>query len=142
MKKFAAIQKFALVALLAMIFVGGPSLSYAGNQDKVLKKIRQQVENAGPDDWETLAMAAKKCIRKKINMEEAHEWLDRSIAIKKSSMNLEIMGDYYLKNKLPRKAVIYYLESKKVGMETNKDFDYYHLEEKIAQASDLRTSLG
>ncbi|MEM6840793.1 MAG: hypothetical protein AAF632_01095 [Bacteroidota bacterium] len=85
------------------------------NTDKTTQRAREAVENAAPDDWYTLAKAAEKCIAKKVNLKEAAEWLNKSLAIHESAFNLKVKGDYYVHNKLPEKALEYYSKSIRVG---------------------------
>ena len=56
--------------------------------DKTSEKAREAVENAEPNDWSTLAESAEKCLRKKVNIEEANEWIKKSIVINKNEFNL------------------------------------------------------
>ncbi len=85
------------------------------NTDKTTQRAREAVENAAPDDWYTLAKAAEKCIAKKVNLKEAAEWLNKSLAIHESAFNLKVKGDYYVHNLLPKKALEYYSKSIRVG---------------------------
>ena len=103
--------------LVAAIFLLTVSFSVFANNntDKTTQRAREAVENAAPDDWYTLAKAAEKCIAKKVNLQEAAEWLNKSLAIHESAFNLKVKGDYYVHNKLPKKALEYYSKSIRVG---------------------------
>ena len=105
---------------IALLF---SQLSVAGNvSEKVVEKARYAVEQAAPHDWETLAKSAEKCIRRGINLKEAVAWLEQSVEIKRTSYNLEVLGDYYAKNHLPKKAINVYAESFRRGILTNEHY--------------------
>ena len=110
-----------------------------GKVKKILTKNRDIVQESAPDDWYTLAFCAEQCIKKNIVNKEVAEWIDKSLEIKKSSYNLEIKGDYYMKNKLPMKAGEFYLEAIKVGLEEDKNFNYSDLQSKIARIMKMET---
>lgn len=107
--------------------------SFAGNNnsDKTTEKAREAVENASPDDWYTLANSAKKCIDKGVNLKEAAQWLDKSLAIKESAFNLKVKGDYYVQSKLPEKALEYYSKSIRVGKLEDPSYQDADTQEKI-----------
>ncbi len=100
--------------------------------DKTTLKARELVEEAAPDDWMTFAKAAEKCINKGVNLKEAAGWLDTSIEIKETAYNLELKGDYYVRNNLPDKALEYYIKTLKVGKEQDLNFDARDIQKKIA----------
>ena len=105
---------------LALLF---SQLSVAGNvSEKVVEKARYAVEQAAPHDWETLAKSAEKCIRRGVNLKEAVAWLEQSVEIKRTSYNLEVLGDYYAKNHLPKKAIGAYAESFRRGILTDERY--------------------
>ena len=125
-----------IVRCFMVLLVCGLSLygySFDGKSGKTLTKNRDIVQESAPDDWYTMAFCAEQCIKKNIVNKEVAEWIDKSLEIKKSSYNLEIKGDYYMKNKLPKKAVEFYLEAMKVGLEEDKNFNYSDLQSKIAR---------
>jgi hypothetical protein len=125
-----------------VLLVCGVSLyaySSDGKSGKILTKNRDIVRESAPDDWFTLASCAEQCIKKNIVNKEVAEWIDKSLEIKKSSYNLEIKGDYYMKNKLPSKAGEFYLEAIKVGLEEDKNFNYSDLQSKIARIMKMET---
>lgn len=125
-----------------VLLVCGVSLyvySSDGKSEKILTKNRDIVQESAPDDWYTLAFCAEQCIKKNIVNKEVAEWIDKSLEIKKSSFNLEIKGDYYMKNKLPKKAGEFYLEAIKVGLEEDKNFNYSDLQSKIARIMKMET---
>ncbi len=142
MKKFTSIQHIVFTTCLTLAIVLAPLLSHAADSDKGLEKIKTEVREAAPDDWETLALAAEKCILRNTNLQEARSWLERSLQIKETSTALEIMGDYYLLNKLPGKALVYYVDSKSKVLERVKDFHQNRLDRKIAAANALRKKIG
>lgn len=107
-----------ILMMLAVAFVGTSvyaAPSATGN--RTVEKARLAVEEAAPDDWFTYAESAEKCMKKKVNLKEAKQWLDKSLKIKGTPYNLAVMGDYYNMNKLPEKALEYYVKSLRVGME-------------------------
>lgn len=105
-------RAFVAAAFLFTISLG----AFANNNtDKTTQRARESVENAAPDDWYTLAKSAQKCIEKGVNLKEAAEWLNKSLAIHESAFNLKVKGDYYVQNKLPEKALEYFSKSIRVG---------------------------
>ena len=119
------------ITALAMMLV---ITAYAKeNDDKVVEKARNAVENASPDDWYAYAKSAEMCIRKNVNMKEASEWIDKSISIKETAYNLEVKGDYYAKNQLPEKALEMYVRSAQIARESDINADTSGLQEKIAK---------
>ena len=118
-------------ALIAIVFLSATSFAAIPSDDKAVNKAKNAVEQASPDDWKTLEESARVCIKKGKNMKEAAEWINASIAIKATPSNLELKGDYYLKNNLPEKALQYYIQSSKSIKEQNANNSTFHLEEKI-----------
>ena len=110
--------------------------------DKVVEKARAAVSAASPDDWETYAKSAQMCIKKKVNLAEAKEWLDKSLSIKESPFALEVAGDYYMVNKLAREAITHYVKS--MNMVKEKDFyaNTSTLQEKINKAKLMQEKVG
>lgn len=112
--------KLFLLGLAALFISAG---AYAGtDNNKTAEKARQAVEEAAPDDWYTFAKSAERCIRKKVNLAEAKNWLEKSLKIKQTPYNLAVMGDYYHLNKLPEEALKYYVKSLRVGLEHDVNY--------------------
>src|SRR6187402_719401 len=98
------------VVLVLIFFASVSSVAWASTgEDRTTDKARAEVAKASTDDWQTLATNAEKCFRKKVNMKEASEWLDRSLQIAETRYNLELKGDYYRMNNLQDKAIEYYV---------------------------------
>ncbi len=133
-----SIFSFIMVALLS---VSSVIASYSPSNEKTISKARTAIQNASQDDWETYAKSAQICIEKNINMKEAFTWINHSIEIKESTMNLTIKGDYYLKNKLPRKAMEQYLKAIELGKEFDFDYDTSDLQAKIDKARKIQKKL-
>jgi len=140
MEKVKNLSLRKVITIMVMgLFIAGTS--FAGvvddkDNDKTNKttlKARQAVEQASPEDWLALAESADMCFRKNVNLKEAAEWIDRSIAIKETSFNLEVKGDYYLVSNLPDEALEFYVESMKKGHEEGSTFDSGRIQEKIAK---------
>ena len=110
-----------------------------GKNSKIMNKYRDIVQESAPDDWYTLASSAAICLKKDIVNKEVAEWIDRSLNIKKTAYNLEIKGDYYMKNRFPEKAGEFDLEAIKRGLEEDSNFDVSGLQEKIAGIIELST---
>ena len=125
-----------IVILCGMSF---SSQAFDGKNDKIMNKHREIINDLSPDDWYSLALSAETCIKKNIINKEVAEWIDRSLKIKKTAFNLEVKGDYYIKNKLPDKAGECYLEAIKVGIDEDHNFDSSELQEKIAKIVNLET---
>ena len=134
-------NKTIFMLLLVASFSVGSVFSAHANNEKIISKARAAVENASPDDWETYAKSAAICIAKNVNMKEASKWLDHSLAIKKTTYNLTVKGDYYLKNKLPVKAMEKYLEAIDVGKAKDFYFDSSELQGRIDKARKLQKKL-
>ena len=118
-------------AFVLMIFTAGISL--ASEDDRTTEKAREAVENASPHDWYTLAISAEKCFKKKVNLKEASEWLDQSLEIAETPFNLELKGDYYIDNRLPDKAMEYYVRAMNNLKEDDGDADVSHIQKKISK---------
>jgi tetratricopeptide (TPR) repeat protein len=102
--------------IIAIVAVAINTTAFAAkNTDKAIRQAREAVEAASPDDWHTYAEAAEICISKGANMKEAAMWIKQSIAVKETSYNLKVLGDYYVANRLPEKAVEAYGKSIRVG---------------------------
>ena len=123
---------FARIFLIAFTIGSFASTSFAHDRnDRTTKQARQAVEQASPDDWYTLAQSAEKCIAKGVNLKEAAEWIDQSLAIQETAYNLKIKGDYYLSNRLPEQALEYYSRSIRVGKLDNPGYMDADTQEKI-----------
>ena len=104
--------KSTSVLALAMVFFATSLQSYAnGRADKTVEKARAIVTSCSPDDWESYAKAADMCIKKNVNLAEAKEWFEKSLSIKDSALGHEVAGDYYMSNKLYKKAADHYIKS-------------------------------
>jgi len=123
-KTFAAIMAFVVLS---------SSVTFAKVDDRTTEKAREDVENASPDDWYTLAISAEKCFKKKVNLKQASEWLDQSIEIAETPFNLELKGDYYIDNRLPDRALEYYVRAMNTIKENDGDADVTHLQKKISK---------
>ncbi len=133
--KFKSI-KTSLVATLVILVLSG-SISLAKVDDKTTEKTREAVENASPHDWYTLALSAEKCFKKKVNLKQASEWLDQSLDIAETPFNLELKGDYYIENRLPDRALEYYVRAMNVMKEKNGDADVSNIQKKISKIIDI-----
>ncbi|MBL6446227.1 hypothetical protein JMN32_07905 [Fulvivirga sp. 29W222] len=129
------LMKISLVCMFGLVLTMSNVMAASG--DKVTEKAREAVSNAAPDDWETLAKAAKMCIDKKVNLKEAKGWLDSSLSIKESALGLEVAGDYYILNKLYDQAINHYVKS--MLLTRQKDFyaDTEDIQSKIEKAKKL-----
>lgn len=127
--------RLTMLALTAIFISAGVYAVPKGTEgSKTTEKARQAVEEAAPDDWYTYAQSAEKCIRKKENLKEAKAWLERSIEIKEDPYNLMVMGDYYSQNKLPEKALEYYVKSLRLGLENDINYQDPITHEKMMKA--------
>ena len=133
--KFKSI-KTSLVATLVILVLSG-SISLAKVDDKTTEKTREAVDNASPHDWYTLALSAEKCFKKKVNLKQASEWLDQSLDIAETPFNLELKGDYYIENRLPDRALEYYVRAMNVMKEKNGDADVSNIQKKISKIIDI-----
>ncbi len=131
MKSVTSLSQKISLFTAALLIISGSHLFASIGGEKVVEKARASVEKAAPDDWKTLAEAAQLCIKKKVNMKEASEWIHKSIDIKKTQFNTEVMGDYYRVNNLPEKAVAWYMESMALGKKSTDGFDASMLQAKM-----------
>jgi hypothetical protein len=134
MKKSTSFLMIVIVCVMSL-----STYALDGKNEKIMNKHREIINDLSPDDWYTLASCAETCIKKDIINKEVAEWIDRSLKIKKTAYNLEVKGDYYIKNKLPDKAGECYLEAIKIGIDEDNDFDSSELQEKIAKIVNLET---
>jgi hypothetical protein len=79
-----------------------------------------------------LAISAEKCFKKNVNLKEASEWLDQSLEIAKTPFNLELKGDYYNVNRLPDKALEYYVQAMNVLKENDGEADVSKIQKKVS----------
>ncbi len=113
----------SIMMALATVFISASVYALPSTADnKTVTKARLAVEEAAPDDWHTYAESAEKCMRKKVNLKEAKDWLDKSLEIKETAYNLAIMGDYYQMNDLPEQALEYYVKSLRQGLENDINY--------------------
>ncbi|MFH6982364.1 hypothetical protein [Marinoscillum luteum] len=124
-----SIQRMMGVAALIMIFTY--STQATPDDSNAVKKAKDAVEGAAPYDWKTMAQSAKVCFRKQENVEQALEWINKSIEINKDPFNLEIKADYYRDKGEKDEALKLYSEALKVGKEQNFWFDGTDIQAKI-----------
>lgn len=130
MKTMSKISAFVMA--IAILF--STTANAGGVKEKAVEKARSAVKAASPDDWKTLAKSAESLIRKNTNLGEAKEWLEKSIAINATAYNLEVMGDYYVKNNLSRNAIEYYVKSINQAKTWDANADTSGLQDKIMTA--------
>lgn len=128
--------KSTLLATLAVVVLSS-NMSFAKVEDRTTEKAREAVENASPHDWYTLALSAEKCFKKKVNLRQAAEWLDQSLEIAEAPFNLQLKGDYYLDNRLPDKALEYYVRAMNVMKENDGEADVSDIQKKISKIIDI-----
>ena len=129
--KFKTIKK-TLMASLVVVLVSA-SVTIAKVEDRTTEKTREAVENASPHDWYTLAISAEKCFKKKVNLKQASDWLDQSLEIAETPFNLELKGDYFLDNRLPDRALEYYVRAMNTMKENDGQSDITKLQKKISE---------
>jgi len=120
------------MGLFSALFLSVTMLS--ANPDKLFEKVSVEVANASPDDWMTYAKSAEKFIRKRNHLREAKEWISKSLAIKETAYNLEIMGDYYMANNLTREAVEFYVKSMHAAQSVDFGADVSKVQNKMFKA--------
>lgn len=124
------VTKTLILALAVIINVNAFA---AVKIDKTTEKAREAVEAASPDDWHTLAEAAEKCIKKEVNLKEAAEWIKKSVEIKETSYNHKVLGNYYMMNNLPEKAIEAYSKSIRLGKMENEKYSDQETQDKIVK---------
>lgn len=127
-----------LMTVVLAVVISSYSMNLEAKSDKTVDKARSAVENASPDDWQTYAKSAQMLIRKKANMAEAKMWIEKSIEIRETPFNLEIMGDYYVKNNLPKQAIKFYIKSMDKLKENDANIDTAEIQDKIVKATTMR----
>ena len=123
--------KSTFAIAMAFVVLSG-SMAFAKIDDRTTEKTRDAVENASPHDWYTLAVSAEKCFKKKVNLKEASKWLDQSLEIAKTPFNLELKGDYYNDNRIPDKALEYYVQAMNVMKENDGEADVSKIQKKVS----------
>ena len=121
-----------MIAALAFVVMTG-SMSFAKVDDRTTDRTREAVDNASPHDWHTLATSAEKCFKKKVNLKQASIWLDQSLEIAETPYNLELKGDYYIDNRLPDKALEFYVRAMNSMKEKDGEADVAHIQKKISK---------
>lgn len=117
------VRRMMMALAIVFVFTSGVYAAPKATENKTVEKARLAVEEAAPDDWFTYAEAAQKCMKKKVNLKEAKTWLQKSLDIKETPYNLAVMGDYYHMNKLPEKALEYYVNSLRLGLEQDINYE-------------------
>jgi hypothetical protein len=129
--KFKTIKTSVSFALTMVVLAS--SFAFGRVEDRTTEKTREAVENASPHDWYTLATSAEKCFKKKVNLKQASDWLDQSLAIAQTPFNLELKGDYFIDNKLPNRALDYYVRAMNAMKESDGKADITKLQKKISK---------
>jgi len=129
-------QKVLVVALVTIFSLASNGV-FASGVDKTTEKARMAVNSASPHDWYTLAKSAKQCFKKQVNLTEAYTWLQKSLEIAENSYNLTVLGDYYMMNDLPQKALDSYSKAITMLYEDNNQADLGELQLKIANAKNM-----
>lgn len=124
--------KSTFAATMAFVVMNS-SVTFARLDYRTIYKTRDAVENASPDDWYTLAISAEKCFKKNVNLKEAAKWLDQSLEIAETPFNLELKGDYYYENKLPDKALEYYVRAMNTMKKNDGEAEVSHIQKKISK---------
>jgi hypothetical protein len=128
--------KTSLIAAMALVILLG-TVSWTKAEDRTTEKTREAVENASPHDWYTLAVSAEKCFKKKVNLKQASKWLDESLAIAETPYNLELKGDYFIENRLPDRALEFYVRAMNEMKEKDGNADVSKLQKKISKIIDI-----
>lgn len=128
--------KTSLIAAMALVILLG-TVSWTKAEDRTTEKTREAVENASPHDWYTLAVSAEKCFKKKVNLKQASKWLDESLAIAENPYNLELKGDYFIENRLPDRALEFYVRAMNEMKEKDGNADVSKLQKKISKIIDI-----
>ena len=127
-----------LSTLALALFISMASMTAEAKNDKTVEKARIAVENASPDDWKTYAKSAQMLIRKKSSMAEAKQWIEKSISIRETALNLEIFGDYYAANDVPKKASLYYVKSMNKMREDTPGCNLSEIQAKVIATSKIK----
>ncbi|XOV95189.1 MAG: tetratricopeptide repeat protein [Bacteroidota bacterium] len=118
-------------SLLAAITLVSSLGAFANDpESKTVEKARDAVESSS-SNWKVLAESAEKCFRKGQNVDQAMEWINKSIEINPDPMNHEIKGDYYKSQNQYKKAMEQYFKAIVTGKEQNFWFDDKGLQKKI-----------
>ena len=72
-----------------------------------------------------------------MNLKEASEWLDQSLEIAETPFNLELKADYFIDNKLPDRALEYYVRAMNKIKENDGEADVAHIQKKISKITDI-----
>lgn len=88
-----SLSKLTIVVIIAVLFTS-QAFANGDPNSKLVEKAKKAVSEADATDWETLAQSAEICFMKNENIEEASQWINKSIEIKATPYNLEVKGDY------------------------------------------------
>jgi hypothetical protein len=93
--------RIVIISILYFIIFCGPVPGNAGTripdhpEDMAVRKAKIKAAKAGIRDWKTLAGCAGILLSKGISTDEVLSWIERSIALRESSYNLGLLGDFY-----------------------------------------------
>ena len=133
---FAKFLRVFTLSLVAIVTFSSFTMANPSGE-KAIQKAKSAVANAKPNDWKVLMKSAKKCISQDANLEEAGQWLEKSLSIYLDASNLEVQGDYYMAINLPKKALTSYIKAILVGKQLDVDFQVGDLQQKVNTAKKL-----
>lgn len=106
--------------------------------EKIVAKYRTAIAEASTSDWELYTRAARICINRRINNQEALQWVEHAIEVNKNTYNVMVLGDYYYQKGEVLKAYKFYDEALRLGM-FGKDKEHIDLlQRKIKKISEIR----
>jgi len=123
-------------AALALLVLVSQSAAFAGTNPDLVSRAKKAVASS-PNDWYILATSADVCLEQHSNLSEAKEWIEKSLSMEENAYTYEVMGDYYLENDEPVKAMEYYILSLKKANEAEEKLNPENQQVKIARAYKL-----
>ncbi len=133
-----SISKFIKGATLALLVLVSQSMAFAAvSGPDVIKKAREAVSTS-PNNWYILAQSADACLKQGLNVEEAGEWIEKSLTMEKNVYTMEVMGDYYLETKQPKKALGYFINCLEMTEKSDSKSKFKRLQSKIVTASKMQ----
>ncbi|MFY0598674.1 MAG: hypothetical protein JXR03_03310 [Cyclobacteriaceae bacterium] len=125
-----SLTKITLASLM-MMFITVQTFAGDDPNSKLVEKAKKAVEEAESNDWETLAQSAEICFIKKENLEQAVQWINKSIEIKETTYNLEVQGDYLSSIGKRKEAKSAYYKAILIAKESEFDANTGRLQKKL-----------
>ena len=102
------------------------------NEKKVIERFESAFEKAKKDDWHIYLHAANYCLETGVNTNKGLEWIDKSIAIKETHVNVWEKAELYAEKGDYKNAVTYGQKAVELGKSDANPGRQKHFEDDIA----------